>query len=106
LAAGQLVAHRKWIKDLGIIPDDVFAGLDVKAETIRDLRHKSEHVVEYFLGRGHNMESWWHTSDGGSADASATVDDKIGGRLSWNEVAKIADKLLKDMAPYKQTAAV
>jgi hypothetical protein len=52
------------------------------------------------------MESWWHTSDGGSADASATVDDKIGGRLSWNEVAKIADKLLKDMAPYKQTAAV
>ena len=57
----------------------------------------SDDVVEYFLGQGHHQKKFTHLTDEGIADASSTLGDRIGNRLSWNAVAEAAAHLKQEL---------
>ena len=101
IAAAQLLAHRKWLSKFELVPEAVFAELDACGAVIVDLRNKNEHVIDYFLDKGRYPNTWTHFDGGGYADASATIDDKIGGRLSWNDLAEIARRILAALQEFK-----
>jgi hypothetical protein len=61
------------------------------------MRDLNEHAVEYFIGPGKFPHKWFHTDEGAIADASSTINDRIGNRLSWNEVAAATQRLLIQM---------
>jgi hypothetical protein len=99
-AAHKMLEHINWISKLSFIDSSVFAELKALENDIKELRDMNEHVIEYFLGRGKRPENWVYESDGGIADASSTIDSKIGGRLDWNQVASAAERLIRVLPPH------
>ena len=97
IAANQLVQYVVWAREIGVVAIDAGTDLQKHSSEIRDIRNKNEHVIEYFSGNGHAPKTWVYTDDGGTADASSTVDSRIGGRLDWNEVAAASETLLKEI---------
>jgi hypothetical protein len=73
--------------------------LDNFAHDIDVMRDMNEHVIEYFKGEGKRPHDWIHKDGGGSADASSTIDTKIGGRLDWEELGAAAQRLLEKLKP-------
>lgn len=91
MSAARLVAYCRWLVSLDFLDTSGVAALETHADTIRDIRNKNEHVIDYFLGEGHGMDTWWNAD--GSIDASSTFDSMIGGRLDWRIIADIAIEL-------------
>jgi hypothetical protein len=98
-AAYQLLEHRRWVKDLGFLDDALFEEFDKFADDIDVMRDMNEHAIEYFRGKGLRPHDWVHQDEGGTADASATVDTKIGGRLDWVELGAAVQRLLARIRP-------
>ena len=98
-AAQKLLEHRRWVQGLGFLDGALFRELDKFAHDINVMRDMNEHVIEYFRGKGQRPQDWVHESEGGTADASSTVDTKIGGRLDWVELGAAAQRLLATISP-------
>jgi len=98
-AAHKLLEYRNWVQDLGFLDDALFEELDNFAHDIDVMRDMDEHVIEYFKGEGKRPHDWIHKDGGGSADASSTIDTKIGGRLDWEELGAAAQRLLEKLKP-------
>jgi hypothetical protein len=98
IAAGQVLAHKRWLEKLGAAEGIDFAPLSVFAyQDIVDLRNMREHVVEYFQGGGKTQERWIVEAEEFRADASAIVETKIGGRLDWVEFARAAENIREQL---------
>jgi hypothetical protein len=98
-AAYKLLEHRRWVQDLEFIDDALFEELDQFARDIDVMRDMNEHAIEYFRGKGRRPHDWVHQDGGGTADASSTVDTKIGGRLDWVELGAAVQRLLARIGP-------
>jgi hypothetical protein len=72
----------------------IFGEFNAIRKDIKELRDMNEHVVEYFIGGGRSRDIWYHATDEGVADASSTVNTKIGNRLDWVAVAGAAERLI------------
>jgi hypothetical protein len=95
IAAHKLPEHRRWVKKFGLCENVDFSEIDgFSADDIRDLRNMREHVVDYFMGFGRDMDRWWIQKSGVKADASAVYGTLIGGRLDWAKFAEAASRLL------------
>jgi hypothetical protein len=98
-AANQLCAHINWANRLNFLEPDIFTELGAFQADIKALRDLNEHVIEYFEGGGQKPQEWWRETDRGKADASATVGQRIGDRLDWNELADAARRLVLKLPP-------
>ncbi len=92
-AAYQLVSYRRWVGRLGIVSNDAFREIDSFEADVDILRDKNEHAIEYFRGRGKKPANWTHVDSGGTADASSTVDNRLGGRLDYVAFSEAAVRL-------------
>lgn len=112
ISAYKVIEYKKWVLSLGLLSEFDFSELDQFSESdIRDLRNMREHVVEYFIGKGHNTDRWEHTGDIDGAefvaDASSCINNLIGGRLDWvafsQAAARILPLLLREPIPYPRS---
>jgi hypothetical protein len=84
IAANKVLEHRDWTLRLQMLSPDVFAPLAAfDSSAIRDLRNMREHIVNYFEGRGRDIDRWMIETPEFSSDASAIHGTSIGGRLDW-----------------------
>ena len=87
--------YRHWVGRLGLVSNDIFSAIDRFERDIDILRDQNEHVVENFRGKGKRPQDWvYKTEDGSIADASSTVETRIGGRLDWVKLGAAAQRLL------------
>lgn len=100
IAAHKLIEHIEWAKKLSFLDNSIFSEVDALSSEIKTMRDLNEHAVEYFIGRGRFPEKWEHITEEAFADASSTINDRIGNRLSWNEVAAAAKALLSKLPPH------
>lgn len=100
IAAYKLVEYADWASNVGVVDKAIFSELFSFRNDIKGMRDKNEHVVAYFLGRGHDPSEWVHVTEEAIADASSTVGSKIGGRLDWNEVANVVRRLTDIIPPF------
>jgi hypothetical protein len=100
IAAFKLTECIEWAKDLNFLDSGMFTEIDALAADIKAMRDLNEHALEYFIGKGRFPEKWRHVAEGGVVDASSTVNDRIGNRVSWNEVAVAAKRLLAKLPDY------
>lgn len=98
-ASRQLLAHVHWAERLSFLDNEVFSEFKSFENNIKSLRDINEHVIEYFEGAGKRRENWMTENELGHADASATVNQRIGGRLDWNELAGVTRRLLPKLLP-------
>lgn len=98
-ASRQLLAHVHWAERLSFLDNKNFSEFKSFGNDIKSLRDLNEHVIEYFEGAGQRRENWMSENDLGRADASSTVDQRIGGRLDWNELAAVTHRLLAKLSP-------
>ena len=93
IAAFKLLEHTEWAVEVDAFDAALTMELNAHAKDIKRLRDLNEHKLEYFMGGGRRRPLWNHEENGGTADASSTVDTRIGNLLDWREVARIAAKL-------------
>ncbi|RVD50986.1 MAG: hypothetical protein EOS30_03625 [Mesorhizobium sp.] len=93
IAAFKLLEHAEWAVQVGALDADLTAELNIHAKNIKRLRDLNEHKLEYFTGGGRRPAIWNHEEDGGIADASSTIDTRIGNLLDWRVIARIAADL-------------
>jgi hypothetical protein len=93
IAAFKLLEHAEWAVQVDAFDAVLTVELNAHAKNIKRLRDLNEHKLEYFMGGGRRRALWNHEEDGGTADASSTVDTRIGNLLDWREVSRIAAKL-------------
>lgn len=94
VAANKLTENIAWAKKLDFLEPSLFLEFEELKKDIKDMRDLNEHAIEYFLGQGRCKEKWIKEDETAIADASSTIDDRIGNRLSWNAVSTAAIKLL------------
>ena len=82
IAANQAVDFGKWAVKTGAITADVISELLTVADDINELRNMNEHVLEYFQDKGRFQHEFIYATDQAIADASSTIEDRIGNRLS------------------------
>lgn len=99
IAVNKLFEHIDWVRKLAFMDDNQFSLLEPFRKEVKSLRDMNEHNIEYFKGGGRTRDKWVHTSDLGTADASATVGSKIGGRLDWNSLVEPVTVLLRSIPP-------
>jgi len=100
ISAYKLIEHVDWALRLNFLDKSLFAEIHSLRGEIKSLRDMNEHAVEYFLGKGRRRDEWLHVDEGAIADASSTIDTKIGNRLDWNEVATITRRLLNALPKF------
>lgn len=100
IAAHKTIEYADWIVSLNFLDSSIFSEIFSFRNDVKDLRDMNEHVREYFLGIGHRPEQWVHSDSEGSADASSTVNSKIGGRLDWNDFANATKRLIASIPPH------
>lgn len=98
IAASMLVDHIKWARQLAFLDEEKLSALSVVENDIKSLRHKNEHVVEYFSGHGKHMSEWTYETEYGVSDASSTVGSKLGNKLDW-DVVEAAVQTMVDGLP-------
>ena len=74
-------------------------------DDINELRNMNEHVLEYFQDKGRFQHEFIYATDQAIADASSTIEDRIGNRLSWKDVSDIMERLLHQLPGAAQTHA-
>lgn len=94
IAANKLMQHIDWAKKLNFLDQDLFSEFENLRKDIKEMRDLSEHSIEYFIDEGRFKEKWVKADEASSVDASSTVDDRVGNRLSWNAASKAAATLL------------
>lgn len=95
IAAHKMVEHAKWCIKLDFLDRSFFDNVLLLEKDIKPMRDLNEHALEYFQGRGLKPSEWVHVDAGGTADASSTINSKIGNRLDWNDVASAVKQLLE-----------
>jgi hypothetical protein len=100
IAAHQLLNYGEWAVRLGVVSQDVFREYEAYKKEISVLRDSNEHVIQYFRGKGDNPEGWVWTGAEGTGDASSTSGTKIGGRLCWNDLATVTQRLIGQLPSY------
>lgn len=100
IAAHKVIEHLEWLLTLEMVSPELIGAVWSHKENIKRLRDMNEHVIEYFIGRGYDRERWNHSDEFCIADASSTVEDRIGGRLSWNEFAQAVGNLARKLPMY------
>jgi hypothetical protein len=100
IAAFKLTECIEWARGLDFLDNGMSVEIDALAAEIKAMRDLNEHALEYFIGKGRFPEKWRHVTEEGIVDASATFNDRIGNRVSWNEVAAAAKRLLTKLPDY------
>lgn len=97
VAANKLMQYIDWAKKLNFLDKELFSEIEKHREDIKDMRDLNEHAIEYFIDQGRFKEKWLKVDEASIADASSTVDDRIGNRLSWNAVSAASAELLEKL---------
>ncbi|MES0161602.1 hypothetical protein [Mesorhizobium sp. C268A] len=88
IAAFKLLEHAEWAVHVGALDAALTTELNAHAANIKRLRDLNEHKVEYFMGGGRRRALWNHEEDGGTADASSTINTRIGNLLDWRTLRR------------------
>jgi hypothetical protein len=94
IASCKLTEYADWACKLEFLDNSVFSDLFSLKTDIKALRDMNEHVVDYFLGRGRKPDEWLTVTEESIADASSTVESRVGNRLDWNRVATVVRDLI------------
>jgi hypothetical protein len=93
-AARQFLHFADWTVKLGVVQTSVYDPIFAIRGDIIDVRDMNEHVVEYYMGGGRNQGRFVNVSPDVIADASSTVDKRIGNRVDWGDVANLLRQIL------------
>jgi hypothetical protein len=100
IAAKRLVDHVTWAISLKYLDETPFQEILVLAEDIKVLRDLNEHSIEYLVSggeKGRKPQSWQFITEFGISDASGTIHDLIGGRLSWKQLIEVVRRMIEKL---------
>jgi hypothetical protein len=92
IAAAKLFEHRRWIEDLELVDQSIFAELDHFEADVQEMRNLNKHAKEYFQGKF--PARWKRQMETYNSDLTGTLGTLIGGRLDWSALRAAVIRLM------------